>query len=80
MTANFTGGGAPIAGASVKFTLKKANGNSTQVTRTTDASGNAVWPYTLLAADPNGTYTVTAIATANGKNYTSPAKTFTVAP
>jgi hypothetical protein len=64
----------------VTFTLKKANNTTTTATRSTNASGYAVWAYTLAASDPNGTYTASASATVNKVVYKSNAATFTVAP
>ena len=74
------GGGAPVAAAAVKFTLKKPNGTSTAYSATTDSAGNATWRYTLVATDPNGTYSVSAAATVNRVTITSNIATFTVAP
>lgn len=66
ITATVTSGGSPAAGASVLFTMTKANGSVTTKTITAGSNGVAVWNYRLGTKDPKGTWTVKARATHNG--------------
>jgi M6 family metalloprotease-like protein len=72
-------GATPVSGATVKFTMKKANGTAATFSGTTNAAGQLVWSYTLAASDPTGNYEVTAAATFKNvtTNSAAPAK-FTV--
>jgi alpha-galactosidase-like protein len=63
LTATVTGGTAPVSGASVAFTITKANGAVTTGTATTNSSGQAVYKLRLGKHDPVGTYTVGVKAT-----------------
>jgi M6 family metalloprotease-like protein len=71
-------GATGVAGASVKFTLTKANGTTATATVVTNASGEAVWIYSLAASDPLGTYKVAATTTFNRVTYTAAQPTFSV--
>ncbi len=78
MTATVTSGGNPAAGASVKFTMVKANGSTTTKTVTANSSGQATWSYKLSPKDPKGTYSVSATATFNSLTGSSNTVNFTV--
>jgi M6 family metalloprotease-like protein len=71
-------GATGASGASVKFTLTRANGTTATATVTTNASGDAVWTYSLTASDPLGSYKVAATSTYNRVTYTATQPTFTV--
>ncbi|MCI0602062.1 NEW3 domain-containing protein [bacterium] len=79
ITATVLSGSNPASGASVTFTMTKANGKTTTKTLTTNSSGKAVWNYKIAQKDPKGQYSVSVTATFNGQNgsSTTPA-TFTV--
>jgi len=70
--------GKPAAGASVTFTMTRANGSVATGTQTTNADGKAVWSYKLLAKDPRGTYSVRAATSYSGKQANAAPATFTV--
>ena len=57
---------APVANASVTFTITKANNTVVTQTATTDASGKAVSKRQLKRNDPIGPYQIRADATVNG--------------
>jgi M6 family metalloprotease-like protein len=79
MTATVTSNGSPAAGASVRFTMTKANGATTTKTVTAGSNGQAVWNYKLGPKDPKGTYSVKARATHSGQTgLDSPTINFTV--
>jgi len=63
LTATVRGGTVPVSGASVAFTITKANGSVVTGTATTNTSGQAVYKVRLQRRDPVGTYTVGAQAT-----------------
>jgi len=77
-TAIVLNGGAAAAGASVTFTLTKANGSKVTGTATADSTGKAAWSYKLTNKDPAGTYSVVSSATYNSKTATSSPVTFSV--
>jgi M6 family metalloprotease-like protein len=79
ITATVLSGSNPASGASVTFTMTKANGSKTTKVLTTNSSGKATWSYKVAQKDPKGQYSVSAAATLNGQNGSSatPA-TFTV--
>ena len=56
MTATVMNGTAPVSGASVAFTLTKANGRNLTGKSTTGSTGKATWSYTLRKNDPAGSY------------------------
>jgi NPCBM-associated, NEW3 domain of alpha-galactosidase len=66
ITAVVRANGAPVANASVTFTVTKANGTTVQQTVTTNTSGSAGYTLRLKKPDPLGTYQVSANATVNG--------------
>jgi NPCBM-associated, NEW3 domain of alpha-galactosidase len=65
-TAAVSANGAPVANASVTFTITKANGTVVKQTATTDAAGKATSKLQLKRNDPVGTYQDRADATLNG--------------
>jgi len=65
-TAAVSANGAPVANASVTFTITKANGTVVKQTATTDAAGKAVAKLQLKRNDPIGPYQDRADATVNG--------------
>ncbi|HJZ10535.1 MAG TPA: hypothetical protein VJ521_00195, partial [Acidobacteriota bacterium] len=71
ITAAVSSGGNPASGASVTFTMTKANGSQTKKTLTTKSNGQAVWNYKVATKDPKGQYSVSATATFNGQNAAS---------
>jgi hypothetical protein len=79
ITGTVLSGSNPASGASVKFTLTKANGSKTTKTVAANTSGKATWNYKVGTKDPKGPYSVSATATFNGQSGASvtPA-TFTV--
>jgi hypothetical protein len=77
VTATVSGNGAPVSGASVIFTITKANGTKVTGSATTGASGAASWSYRLKKTDPAGAYEAGAGATLNGLSG-SGATSFTV--
>jgi hypothetical protein len=66
LTAGVSANSAPVANASVTFTITKANGIVVKQTATTGASGTAVSQLRLKKTDPVGTYQVRVDATLNG--------------
>jgi hypothetical protein len=58
--------GAPVANASVTFTITKANGTVVKQTATTDAAGKAVVKLQIKRNDPVGTCQERADAALNG--------------
>jgi hypothetical protein len=67
ITATVSAIGSPTVGASVMFTLTKANGSVVTKNAVTDSTGKAVFTYTFdKRRDPLGTYNVTASAIGNG--------------
>jgi hypothetical protein len=65
-TAVVSANGAPVANASVTFTITKANGTVVKQTATTDATGKAVAKLQIKRNDPVGTYQERADAALNG--------------
>jgi hypothetical protein len=62
-----TGGGAPVSGASVTFTMTKSNGSVVTGTATTGVDGSVVFSYRFSKKrDPVGTYGVAGVASLNG--------------
>ncbi len=78
MTATVLSGANLASGASVVFTLKKANGTTVTSTVTTGTSGQAIWNYLLPLTDPTGVDTVTVKATLSTQSATGGPATFTV--
>jgi hypothetical protein len=67
VTATVTGGGSPVPGATVSFTMTKPNGSKVNGTATTGANGSAVFKYRFnKQKDPVGIYQVSAGANLNG--------------
>jgi hypothetical protein len=67
VTALVSSGGSPVSGASVTFTMTKADGSTVTGTATTAANGSAAYSYRFnKRQDPVGTYQVTASANLNG--------------
>ena len=67
VNATVTGGGAPVAGAAVTFTMTKPGGAVVTQATTADASGRAVFSYRFeKRRDPTGTYVVSVVASSNG--------------
>jgi hypothetical protein len=58
--------GAPVAGASVTFTITKANGSTVTSTAATGTNGGATFSYKLRKQDPIGSYKAQGNATFNG--------------
>jgi len=77
MTATVTSSGAPVAGASVSFTITKANGSLVTGSATTGSGGTAIYKYRVKQKDPLGTYQVNAAANMSGV-LASATTTFTV--
>ena len=63
MTATVRGGTAPVSGASVAFTVTKANGSVATGTATTNSSGQASYKLRIQKQDTPGTYAVSVNAT-----------------
>jgi M6 family metalloprotease-like protein len=78
IAATVLSGSSPAAGASVAFTLTRADGTTATGTATADSTGTAAWSYTISRKDPTGTYSVTASATYNSVSATSSPAIFTV--
>jgi len=78
VTATVISGGAAAVGASVTFTLIKANGSKVTGTATTDSTGKATWSYKLSAKDPAGGYSVMNTASYKSQVATSNNAAFTV--
>jgi M6 family metalloprotease-like protein len=76
--ANVLSGGVAAAGASVTFTMTKANGSKVTQTVTSGSTGAATWSYKVGQKDPKGTWSVVAQATYNSQTVTSNTATFTV--
>jgi hypothetical protein len=66
VTANVSSAGSVVSGATVSFTMTKANGSKVTSTATTGANGSAVFRYRFNKKDPVGIYQVSAIANLNG--------------
>jgi hypothetical protein len=58
--------GKPVAGASVSVTVTKANGVTTRLSGSTDATGRAVMKMSVKRQDSIGTYQALSKATVNG--------------
>jgi len=67
VTATVSADGAPVSGASVSFTITKANGAVVAGSATTGASGAAVFKYRLKRNDPVGPYQAGASATSTAR-------------
>lgn len=64
--------GVPVDQASVTFRLIKPNGSMVAYAATTDANGQAFYPYQIAAGDPPGAYRSGATAVSGGATvYTS---------
>jgi len=68
VTATTTAGGAPVAGASVTFTITKPNQAVITGTATTGANGLASFSFRLKPKEPNGQWQAQGAATAYGKS------------
>jgi len=68
MTATVMNGTAPVSGASVAFTLTKANGRNLSGKSTTGSTGKATWSYTLRKNDPAGSYSAVSQTQAVNSN------------
>jgi hypothetical protein len=66
ITTTVWNGGAPVANASVTFTLTKADGSAITSTATTGTNGVAMFSYRLKKQDPVGTYRAQGVANLNG--------------
>jgi len=71
-------GGAPVAGATVTFSLLKPDGRRTAKTITTKSNGVAAWDYRIAAKDPPGSYSVSASAASGSNLAQSNSVTFSV--
>jgi hypothetical protein len=71
LTATVLGGGAPVSGANVAFTVTSPNGTGQTLSATTSTSGVAKVKYTPGRKDPAGTYTVQAVAASGGLSGTA---------
>jgi len=60
ITVALMNGTSPVSGASVAFTIVKANGATVNLSGTTGANGVATATYNVKRKDPKGTYSVTA--------------------
>jgi hypothetical protein len=78
MTATVSNNGSPVPGASVTFTMTKANGTKATQTVTTGSTGKAVWNYRFSGKDPTGPYSVVSNATYNSQTAVSNTVNFTV--
>ena len=58
--------GLPVSGASVNFTLTKADGSLVSGSATTGSNGTAVYKYRVKPKAPVGTYQVNANASLSG--------------
>jgi len=67
VTAQVTMGGAPIASASVAFSIVKANGTKTTATALTGGAGTVSFKLRLRKQDPVGLYQATAQASVKGQ-------------
>jgi len=63
ITGTVLNGGTPTSGASVVFTLTRADGSTVTQSATTSTKGIATWSYKLNPKSPTGTYSVNAQAT-----------------
>ncbi|MCK2094400.1 NEW3 domain-containing protein [Thauera aromatica] len=72
-TATISTGGSPVAGASVSFTLTKADGRTVTQSVTTGNDGRAIHKYKLKRNDPAGSYRVASIASSSGKSLSNSA-------
>jgi hypothetical protein len=66
ITATVNSSGSPVSGASVNFTITKANGSLVSGSATTASNGAAVYNYRVKPKDPVGTYQVKADASLSG--------------
>ena len=78
LTAVVLNGPTPAAGASVTFTLTKADGSKVTQTVAANSTGTAVWSYKIGQRDPKGSYSAVAQATFSSQTATSNTATFTV--
>ncbi|APR05141.1 NEW3 domain-containing protein [Thauera chlorobenzoica] len=72
-TAAVSAGGSPVAGASVSFTLTKADGKTMTQSVTTGSDGRAIHKYKLKRNDPAGSYQMASVATSSGKSLSNSA-------
>lgn len=77
LTTNVTAGGAPVANATVDFTVTKANGTRVTGKATTGSDGRAVYQFQLKKPDPVGTYQAAMVARINAMSANA-AATFNV--
>ena len=66
ITATVNSSGLPVSGASVNFTLTKADGSLVSGSATTASNGAAVYKYRVKPKAPVGTYQVNANASLSG--------------
>jgi hypothetical protein len=84
ITATVLNGGTPASGASVTFTMTRADGSTVTQSATTGSKGAATWNYKLNPKSPTGKYSVVAQAVlsstgaASSQAATSNPVTFTV--
>ncbi|WP_018992590.1 M12 family metallo-peptidase [Aromatoleum toluclasticum] len=71
LTANVNAGGVPVAGATVSFTVTKANGSQVKGSATTGSDGKALYQFQLKKPDPVGTYQTGMVAAFNGQSATT---------
>src|SRR5439155_15029875 len=77
-TATVLNGGAAASGASVGFTLTKADGSKVSQTVTANSSGTASWSYKLGPKDAKGSYSAVAQAAVGSQTALSNLVAFTV--
>ena len=65
ITATVLNGGTPASGASVTFTLTRADGSTVTQSATTGSTGTATWSYKLNSKSPTGMYSAVAQAVLN---------------
>lgn len=68
LSANVNAGGVPVAGATVSFTVTKANGSQVKGSATTGSDGKALYQFQLKKPDPVGTYQTGMVAAYNGQS------------
>jgi hypothetical protein len=67
VTASVSGGGSPLSGSAIVFTMVRPNGTTVTSSATTDANGNAIFQYPFnRKKDPTGTYQVRSQVNSNG--------------
>src|SRR5207247_7660579 len=78
ITATVLQGTALVSGASVTFTLTRADNSTTSKTVLTTSTGKATWNYKVNPKGPTGLYKVTAQATYGSQTATAAMVSFTV--